>query len=344
MFTVPFDNGELRRIEAVETAIAGQPYVPLAGIVQELGGEWRVEAKQAEIKLFGATALLEAGTRRVFLQEQQYDLGATVEQLGDMLYLSVADVAPFFLQCFRIPLKHEAAPVPADPAEATNLLEEMAQPVAPAEEQPAFRLATVILDPGHGGSDAGIQIPGGAMEKEVALQIARQVARLLKEQSQLAVHLTRDADVPLSEQDRGRFCREHEGDLLVSIHCASSTSQKHHGVNVYYGVDIPAPAEGRPMFSRNLRTGQNTMRESGAAAQAIAQAAAQACSIPLQGVHALPMKLFAALDLPGVLVEVGYLSNPAEANVLATADYQQKLAQGIATGIVQAAKGQGGQP
>lgn len=340
VFSVPFDNGEVRRITVSETQISGTLYVPMADLVRELSGEWQAEEQQVQVKLFGASALLSVDSRRVFLETQQYDLVSPIVRRENQVYIALSDVPPFFLRCFRIPLELEAAPESLPPPESGEeaLLERMegvpAPPPAPAAEAGGpLRVDIVVIDAGHGGSDAGANMPGGATEKDITLAVALLTAQYLKEQTPFRVLLTRDGDVNLSEEERGLIAREHPGSLFISIHCGTSPSNKHHGVAVYYSGSEPVLNARKPAFSQGLRTSADRIRESAHVAQALGEAVAQGCGAPLQRVNAAPLRVLNYLESPAALIEIGYLTNPVEADQLASAEYQQRIAQALVAGL-----------
>ena len=191
---------------------------------------------------------------------------------------------------------------------------------------------TIVLDPGHGGKDQGAA-GGGILEKSLNLQLAQRVEFLLKERG-CRVLLTRKNDLFLSLPQRTSFANRNNADLFVSIHTNSAASQKPHGIEVY----CLAPAgtastnasavswkslPGNRFDAKNLRLGyfiQHAM---------IARTKAND-----MGVKRARFAVLRDLNCPGVLVELGFLSNPPEAKQLRSPDYLDKLAKGIAGGIL----------
>jgi len=215
----------------------------------------------------------------------------------------------------------------------------------------------VMIDPGHGGYDPGTQSVSGILEKDVALSIARRLAYALRARG-VRAQLTRDSDdfIPLSE--RTRRANVADADLFVSIHLNSSPNPATTGIEVYYlnnttdratirlarmenaGVTgAGAPIDG------NLNYILADLRQNYKANEA----AALARSIDTQTVSDLnarlglevnplgakmgPFYVLVGAHMPAVLVECGFLSNAYEAQRLASANYEQVLAEGIATAV-----------
>ncbi len=171
----------------------------------------------------------------------------------------------------------------------------------------------VVLDPGHGGSSAGASF-GGTDEKDLNLSIARQTASLL-EQAGLTVFLTRTDDRDVGLYDRTTFARLQNANLFVSIHCnASVTNPAAKGVyTAAYGKETPG-------WSLAEALGQSMVKSTGA--------------LNL-GVDQRPdLAVLRTAQMPAALVECGFMSTPEELALLLQIDYQAKLAQGIADGIL----------
>jgi N-acetylmuramoyl-L-alanine amidase len=109
-----------------------------------------------------------------------------------------------------------------------------------------------------------------------------------------------------------------KGNILVSIHVGASASPSASGFEFF----CPMGAGGDPNVARSL-----------ALARSISNGMAQSTGATPRGMHQAPCSIFTNLQMPGVLVEVGFLTNPNEEPLLANAEYQEKLAQGIANGI-----------
>lgn len=171
--------------------------------------------------------------------------------------------------------------------------------------------AKVVLDPGHGGKDPGSQIYR-VNEKAINLAVAKLAANKLHERG-VTVILTRDSDVFIELADRAAAGRG--ADLFVSLHADSNPDPSKSGHSVIYpqGTQPKSAAAGR-FIDQHLRANGSP---------------AYILRPDNRGLRVLKGAL-----CPAVLVELGYLSNRAEAARLASPAYQEKLAEGVADGII----------
>ncbi len=213
----------------------------------------------------------------------------------------------------------------------------------PPPERPAPRAAgrieTVIIDAGHGGSEPGYAGQGGVVEKELTLAVAQALRRRLKETTGLKVFLTREDDRDRTLVQRVRRATEVEADLFISIHGGVSFSPRAHGFELFYAPDPPESQAGNTgiRFSRERSVRQPTAAQSRSVGEVLAKAMASSTSSESRGVKAAPIRLLQQLAVPGLLIEVGFLTNPAEEGLLATESYRLALAEGIADGLAAAA-------
>ncbi len=225
--------------------------------------------------------------------------------------------------------------------------------VLPAGDRPL-----VVIDPGHGGHDPGTEAAGDVAEKDVALQIAMRLRNALVADG-VDARLTRADDSFLTLAERTRLANNNHADLFVSIHLNSSPDPETAGIEAYYlnnstdratirlarmenGVAGGYGAPGEPNLNyilTDLRQ-QDKANESAALARMIeAEAVADIdASMGLRvnelGAKQGPFFVLVGALMPSVLVECGFLSNPAEARLLQSPQYQQGLADGIARAVV----------
>ena len=187
---------------------------------------------------------------------------------------------------------------------------------------------TVVVDAGHGGEDGGATGVHGELEKDINLAIALELQRLL-EQHQFEVVMVRDWDTDLSDQNlptvaqrkrsdlqrRLRLAEESGDCVLLSIHQNFFTENQYSGAQVFYSANDPrgaALAEAiRASIVETLQPENTRQNKVG------------------EGVYLLEQ-----CQVPAVLVECGFLSNPEEAAALADPDYQKQMAQAIYNGLV----------
>lgn len=168
----------------------------------------------------------------------------------------------------------------------------------------------VILDAGHGGSDPG-EVVGSVHEKHINLQIACKMKDLL-EASGIAVIMTREDDSFVSLEDRALIANGSDAALFVSVHCNSyDDSAAVSGFEVYYYQDKQAKSLAHSICSDLEATGQLRMR----------------------GVKTKELYVIKNTTMPAILLEMGFLTNEAERQKLCTDEYQQMLAEVIASRI-----------
>ena len=329
-FTLTIE-GESASVTLQPTHFQGQPYVSLVEAATGFGGSARVSPVQVQVDLQGATAVMQANERRVSASSAQFELQHPLVLRDENAFIAVADLASFFQNAFALPLAHQsiAAPTasdtePLEPVE--NLVDEMPLP-APAQPT-GLGTGPIVIDAGHGGSDFGFAGPTGLSEKELTLQIARELQRELQERG-FQVAMTRTEDTDVSLKSRGAFANEQKASFLISIHAGASLATRAHGFEIFHPPSPPGQRSSRLLGERRRDIG----RESFALASALGEQVANSGTIDLRGIREMPLRLFSDLPVPGILVEVGFLSNSAEETLLTTADYQRKLAFQIAEAI-----------
>jgi N-acetylmuramoyl-L-alanine amidase len=202
--------------------------------------------------------------------------------------------------------------------------------------------AMVVLDPGHGGKDAGAHGPDGVFEKEVTLTLARMVADELKDDYEVV--LTRSDDYRLDIADRTSAANHLKADLFISLHAGGSFRRSVSGTCVFYyqRLSEPDPAADAPSLntlaggdapiawnhiqSRYLTTSKKLAEIMQFQLVNITQEAES-------GICGAPLLVLKGADMPAILIEVGYLTNPNEGRALAGRDYPSLLAGAISNGI-----------
>jgi N-acetylmuramoyl-L-alanine amidase len=229
----------------------------------------------------------------------QFDLATT------RVVLDLASAVPFVVRADGNTITIELAPAP----------QTVAQPeVVPVPEQLAPRASrVVVIDPGHGGNDPGATGIGGVVEKTITLDLAKRVAALLANDA-VAVVLTRDADTYVTIDER--VARATDAGVFVSLHANAAADPTLSGVEVFYGGGV----ETEPPDARSsLQLGKDVERS---------------IRRRIHGVRTTVRPgTFAVLTrnaVPGVLVEMGYLTNPNDAIRLQTEGYRAQVAQAIA--------------
>jgi N-acetylmuramoyl-L-alanine amidase len=316
-------------------------------------------AKRMRIDLFGDTVWVAYGDARVAALTI-VTLAHPVLRADDDALIALEDVAVFFAKAFQLTLTQSAGAArrsssrifrggrtPAVDSRGSRFTRRRNQePVAP-ELSPERRIASIVIDPGHGGFDKGLEGSGGLVEKDLALTVGLALRDALATRVTQNVAVTRNVDLSLTLKERALRVAEFPESILISIHAAGSFSPLAQGVSIYYGPRNPRAG----VRTSNLATARYRSRLRGTAidqhpiiAQEIADALETATGSPLRFVGEAPVRLLANIGTYGLHIEVGCLSNPAEEGLLRTDAHIEKLASAIADGLASYLGGSKGEP
>lgn len=220
------------------------------------------------------------------------------------------------------------------------------------------RLITVVLDPGHGGEDPGAIGAAGSYEKNVTLSIAQRLKRKIDAQPNMRAVLTRDGDYFVPLQQRVTRARRVRADLFVSIHADAFVRPEANGSSVYVLSESGASSTAARWLAQkendaDLVGGVNLARQEGHIARTLldlSQTATINDSLKLgramlgeigginrlhkSDVEQAGFAVLKAPDIPSVLVETAFISNPQEERRLNDEAYQEKMANALLRGIV----------
>jgi N-acetylmuramoyl-L-alanine amidase len=234
------------------------------------------------------------------------------------------------------------APPPSSPAPVATDLPSFGRPQTP--------LGTVVLDAGHGGTDAGARGAKGAVEKDLTLAVARKLKAALEMRLGVRVIMTRDDDRHVSLDDRSSLANNNKANLFVSLHANASLKPEVQGATVYV-ADFSdgdrararmAPAH-LPVFGGGVRDIElvpwdlaqlGFLPRSAEAARLIGAQLAGHAPVTEPAVSSAPFRVLEAANMPAVLIEMGYLTNAGQETQLASIEFQTTLAQAIVEGIV----------
>ena len=215
----------------------------------------------------------------------------------------------------------------------------------------------VAIDAGHGGKDPGARGPRGAYEKNVTLAVARKLAALIDQQPGMKAVLTRDSDIYVDLKERFERARAANADLFVSIHCDASRDHSADGATVYVLSEHGATTEHAKFLEREendadlvggvslsdmspiVRSVLVDMSQSavmGVSFEVGTSVARQLAAIGAMHRNSVQQAGFLVLkapDVPSMLIETNYITNPRTAKLLQSPDYQQQLAKAILTGV-----------
>ena len=215
---------------------------------------------------------------------------------------------------------------------------------------------TVVIDPGHGGIDSGAEGVSGTQEKTITLAFALELKKKLEENSRLEVKVTRERDLFLRLDERVRIARQHEADLFISIHADTIKYKGIRGATVYTVSDKASDAESAALAAR-----ENLVDE--LAGMAVDDANHEVSDILMDLIrretHSFSIrfartllgelsdrvemiknphrfagfKVLRAPDVPSVLLELGYLSNPEDEEQLKSVEWRAKAIGSVATAV-----------
>jgi N-acetylmuramoyl-L-alanine amidase len=228
-------------------------------------------------------------------------------------------------------------------------------PPAPAKRRAAESgprlLRSVVIDPGHGGSESGAVGSTGLEEKDVVLDVGRRLARMLREQAGLEVYLTREGDQLLPLASRTALANHQQADLFISLHANASTSPGARGSETYF-----LSAEATDDEARNLAALENRVAgegrgagelddglemilwdlaqteyllESSRLAERIQEELNRLLDTPNRGIKQAPFRVLEGATMPAVLVEVAFITNPEEELLLLKEPFRERIATAL---------------
>jgi N-acetylmuramoyl-L-alanine amidase len=216
-----------------------------------------------------------------------------------------------------------------------------------------LKIDRIVVDPGHGGYDLGTVGPGGLYEKDIVLSIAHDLQKLIQEQLGAEVFLTRNDDSFISLEERTAIANQHRADLFISIHANSSRNRTISGVETYY-LDFAKSDTEREIAARENATTASSVHELEDLIKKIAQADKSAESRELasivqknlfsgahklfptaqnRGVRSAPFIVLIGANMPSVLTEVAFISNPRDERLLKKSSNQERLVKALFSGI-----------
>lgn len=225
----------------------------------------------------------------------------------------------------------------------------------PPAELPVFgqrlsTIRTVMIDPGHGGDDAGARSENGLLEKDVTLAAARRLKSTLESRLGVRVLLTREDDRMVPLDQRAALANNNKVDVLVSLHANASVRRGTKGASIFVaGFDEKEQAraalapERVPVFGGGSRDIELVLwdlaqirytGQSGELARMLDAELRSRIPLDVRSVDRAPLRLLMSANMPAVLIEMGYLTNPEQARVLGGGEFQNALVSGIVDSLV----------
>jgi N-acetylmuramoyl-L-alanine amidase len=217
-------------------------------------------------------------------------------------------------------------------------------------QQLGLGVRKIVIDPGHGGKDPGA-MAFGVKEKDVVLNVSQKMARILRKKFNYEVVLTRSTDTYIPLEERTAIANTEKADLFVSIHVNAHPDKTIGGVETYF-LNLATDAHAMRVAARENATSTHNIGElqdilsnlmnnskideSARLAQFVQAHLASGLGTYQphdHGVKQAPFYVLIGAEMPAVLVEISFITNPLEAELLQTANYLESIAAQIANGI-----------
>ena len=225
-----------------------------------------------------------------------------------------------------------------------------------------LRIGKIVIDPGHGGHDTGTIGPNGLLEKDLVLDVSKRLGKLLEGRLGADVVFTRRDDTFIPLETRTSIANQEEADLFVSVHANSSRDRDARGVETYY-LNFTSSPEALEVAARENSEADKSIHElqdlvkkialkekieeSKEFASDVQQSlhtglAAKSSGVRDRGVKKAPFVVLIGANMPSILAEISFISNPGDEKRLKSADYRQRIAESLYRGISRYVNGLGG--
>ncbi len=217
-----------------------------------------------------------------------------------------------------------------------------------------LKIGRIVIDAGHGGHDTGTIGPTGLMEKDLCLDVALRLGKLIQQKlPDTEIVYTRSDDTFIPLEERTHIANETKADLFVSIHANSSPDHGARGVETYY-LNLKGSPEAMEVAARENAVSQGSIHdledvvkkiartekidESKELAEDIQDSLSKriqktAKPVKNRGVRKAPFVVLIGADMPSILTEISFLSNPADEQLLKKPEHRQRIAEGVFTGM-----------
>jgi N-acetylmuramoyl-L-alanine amidase len=216
-----------------------------------------------------------------------------------------------------------------------------------------LKIGRIVVDAGHGGHDTGTIGPNGLLEKDLVLDVALRLGKLLENRLGADVVYTRDDDTFIPLETRTAIANQQQADLFISVHANSSRDQSARGVETYY-LNFTSSRDALEVAARENAVSEKSIHELQDLVKKIALKekieesrefaldvqtslhgglAAKTPAIRDRGVKKAPFIVLIGANMPSILAEISFISNPTDEKRLQTPDYRQKIAESLYKGI-----------
>jgi N-acetylmuramoyl-L-alanine amidase len=246
------------------------------------------------------------------------------------------------------------APKPATPTEAGSRTLTRAL---------GLKIGRIVIDPGHGGHDTGTIGPTGLQEKDVVLDVGLRLKKLLERNTGWTVIMTRSDDTFIPLEERTGIANEKAADLFISIHTNASRDKSARGIETYY-LNFTSNPDALEVAARENATSQESVHQLQDLIKKIAmtekieesqefarqvqrevhERVAKASGAPQRdrGTKKAPFVVLIGANMPSVLSEISFLTNPRDERLLRRGDYRQRVAEALYRGVLDYVKNLGG--
>jgi len=225
-----------------------------------------------------------------------------------------------------------------------------------------LKIGRIVIDAGHGGHDTGTIGPDGVYEKDVVLDVALKLGKLLENRLGADVVYTRDNDTFIPLEERTAIANQQQADLFISIHANSSSDAAARGVETYY-LNFTSSRDALEVAARENAVSQQSIHELQDLVKKIALKekieesrelavdvqsslhaglASKAPAIRDRGVKKAPFIVLIGANMPSILAEISFISNPTDEKKLESSEYRQKIADSLYKGIAKYVNGLSG--
>jgi N-acetylmuramoyl-L-alanine amidase len=225
-----------------------------------------------------------------------------------------------------------------------------------------LKIGKIVIDPGHGGHDTGTIGPNGLEEKDLVLEVSRRLGKLLETRLGAEVVYTRKDDTFIPLETRTAVANQARADLFVSIHANSSHDAGARGVETYY-LNFTSSPEALEVAARENAVSEKSIYElqdlvkkialkekveesrefAGDVQQSLHSGLAiKSPAIRDRGVKKAPFIVLIGANMPSILAEISFVSNPTDEHRLATSEYRQRIAESLYRGIAKYVNGLSG--
>ena len=216
-----------------------------------------------------------------------------------------------------------------------------------------LKVGRIVIDAGHGGHDTGTIGPNGLLEKDLVLDVSLRLGRLLQGKMGAEVVYTRDDDTFIPLETRTAIANQQQADLFISVHANSSQDPSARGVETYYLNFNPSP-DALEVAARENAVSEKSVHELGDLVKKITLKdkveesrefatdvqhslyqglAGKEKTLRDRGVKKAPFIVLIGANMPSILAEISFVSNPGDERKLQTPEYRQKIAESLYKGV-----------